>query len=68
LEKEFRRRDSLPFWGEGDIVSAGELIVEIMRPNVNQPLDQIGQFNGPGGYLDKSAAKEVELIAAHLPN
>lgn len=47
LEQEFRRRDSLPFWGEGDIVSAGELIVEIMRPNLNQPLDQTGQFNGP---------------------
>jgi len=47
LEKEFCRRDSLPFWGEGDIVSAGELIVEIMRPDVNQPLDQAGQFNGP---------------------
>ncbi|MCX7017506.1 MAG: PfkB family carbohydrate kinase [bacterium] len=47
LEKEFHRRALLPFWGEGDIVSAGELIVEIMRPGPDQPLDTPGHFEGP---------------------
>lgn len=47
LEKEFARRNNLPFWGEGNILNAGELIVEIMRPQVDQPLNEPGEFRGP---------------------
>ena len=47
LEGEFRCREKLPFWGRGDIVCAGELIVEIMRPGINQPFGKTGRFLGP---------------------
>jgi sugar/nucleoside kinase (ribokinase family) len=30
-----------------EIISIGEVLVEIMRPSVGQPLDQPGAFNGP---------------------
>ncbi|MFA5079679.1 MAG: PfkB family carbohydrate kinase, partial [Dehalococcoidia bacterium] len=47
LEKEFKRRSRLPFWDEGQVLAAGELIVEIMRPSVDMPLDTTGRFSGP---------------------
>jgi D-tagatose-1,6-bisphosphate aldolase subunit GatZ/KbaZ len=47
LEDELRRRAKLPFWGEGQVLAAGEMIVEIMRPGVDQPLNQQGRFAGP---------------------
>ncbi len=47
LEKEFKRRSRLPFWDEGQVLTAGELIVEIMRPSVDMPLDTTGRFRGP---------------------
>lgn len=47
LEKEFERRSKLPFWNEGQVLASGELIVEIMRPSVDMPLDTIGRFMGP---------------------
>jgi sugar/nucleoside kinase (ribokinase family)/tagatose-1,6-bisphosphate aldolase non-catalytic subunit AgaZ/GatZ len=47
LENEFRRRSRLPFWDEGQVLAAGELIVEIMRPSVDMPLDTTGRFMGP---------------------
>ncbi|MBN1691294.1 MAG: class II D-tagatose-bisphosphate aldolase, non-catalytic subunit [Dehalococcoidia bacterium] len=47
LEKEFNRRSRLPFWDEGQVLTAGELIVEIMRPSVDMPLDKTGRFTGP---------------------
>ncbi len=47
LEKEFRRRSRLPFWDEGQVLTTGELIVEIMRPSVDMPLDTTGRFMGP---------------------
>jgi sugar/nucleoside kinase (ribokinase family) len=30
-----------------EIITLGETLVEIMRPSVGQPLDQVGTFNGP---------------------
>ena len=30
-----------------EIITLGEILVEIMRPNVGQPLDQLGEFRGP---------------------
>ena len=47
LEAEFARRRKLPFWGEGQVLAAGEMIVELMRPAVGQPLDVTGEFKGP---------------------
>jgi D-tagatose-1,6-bisphosphate aldolase subunit GatZ/KbaZ len=47
LEAEFARRSSLPFWDEGQVLAAGEMIVELMRPAVGQPLDVAGEFKGP---------------------
>ena len=47
LEKEFERRSRLPFWGEGQVLTAGEMIVEVMRPAAGQPLDVMGEFRGP---------------------
>jgi len=47
LEKEFERRRRLPFWDEGQVLAAGELIVEIMRPSMDMPLDTTGRFVGP---------------------
>ncbi len=47
LEAEFARRSRLPFWGEGQVLAAGEMIVEMMRPSVGQPLDVTGEFKGP---------------------
>jgi D-tagatose-1,6-bisphosphate aldolase subunit GatZ/KbaZ len=47
LEADFARRSRLPFWDEGQALAAGEMIVEIMRPSVGQPLDITGVFNGP---------------------
>ena len=47
LEAEFERRRELPFWGEGQVLAAGELIVELMRPAAGQPLDVTGEFKGP---------------------
>lgn len=47
LEKEFERRRRLPFWDEGQVLAAGELIVEIMRPSVDMSLDKTGRFMGP---------------------
>jgi sugar/nucleoside kinase (ribokinase family) len=47
LEAEFERRGRLPFWDEGDVLAAGEMIVEVMRPAVGQPLDITGEFKGP---------------------
>ena len=47
LEAEFERRRKLPFWGEGQVLAAGELIVELMRPAAGQPLDVRGEFKGP---------------------
>ncbi len=31
----------------GPVLTLGEILVEIMRPGVNQPLDQPGEFRGP---------------------
>jgi sugar/nucleoside kinase (ribokinase family)/tagatose-1,6-bisphosphate aldolase non-catalytic subunit AgaZ/GatZ len=47
LEAEFTRRGRLPFWDEGQVLVAGEMIVEVMRPSVGQPLDVTGVFRGP---------------------
>jgi len=47
LEAAFTRRSRLPFWGEGQVLAAGEMIVEVMRPTVGQPLDVTGEFKGP---------------------
>jgi sugar/nucleoside kinase (ribokinase family)/tagatose-1,6-bisphosphate aldolase non-catalytic subunit AgaZ/GatZ len=47
LVAEFSRRNKLPFWGEGQILACGEMIVEIMRPGIDQPLDKTGAFKGP---------------------
>jgi len=47
LEAEFERRRKLPFWGEGQMLAAGEMIVELMRPAAGQPLDISGEFKGP---------------------
>ena len=47
LEAEFERRRKLPFWGEGQVLAAGELIVELMRPAAGQSLDITGEFKGP---------------------
>jgi D-tagatose-1,6-bisphosphate aldolase subunit GatZ/KbaZ len=47
LETEFERRRKLPFWGEGQVLAAGEMIVEVMRPDAGQPLDTTGEFKGP---------------------
>ena len=47
LEAEFARRRKLPFWGEGQVLAAGEMIVELMRPAAGQPLDITGEFRGP---------------------
>jgi len=47
LEAEFTRRSRLPFWDEGQVLAAGEMIVEVMRPTVGQPLDVVGEFRGP---------------------
>ena len=47
LEAEFERRRKLPFWGEGQVLAAGEMIVELMRPGSGQPLDITGEFKGP---------------------
>jgi sugar/nucleoside kinase (ribokinase family) len=47
LEAEFARRSRLPFWGEGQVLAAGEMIVEIMRPTIGQPLYVTGDFKGP---------------------
>jgi D-tagatose-1,6-bisphosphate aldolase subunit GatZ/KbaZ len=47
LEAEFERRRKLPFWDEGQVLTAGEMIVEVMRPAVGQPLDAGGEFRGP---------------------
>jgi len=47
LEAEFERRRKLPFWGEGQVLAAGEMIVELMRPAAGQPLDVTGEFKGP---------------------
>ena len=47
LEAEFSRRNRLPFWDEGQVLAAGEMIVELMRPAVGQPLDVAGEFRGP---------------------
>jgi len=47
LEAEFERRRKLPFWGEGQVLAAGEMIVELMRPGSGQPLDVTGEFRGP---------------------
>jgi sugar/nucleoside kinase (ribokinase family) len=30
-----------------EIITLGEVLVEIMRPSVGQPLDRVGTFNGP---------------------
>jgi D-tagatose-1,6-bisphosphate aldolase subunit GatZ/KbaZ len=47
LEAEFTRRGRLPFWDEGQVLAAGEMIVEVMRPAAGQPLDVAGEFMGP---------------------
>jgi len=47
LEAEFERRSRFPFWGEGQVLAAGEMIVEVMRPEVGQSLDVTGDFKGP---------------------
>jgi sugar/nucleoside kinase (ribokinase family)/tagatose-1,6-bisphosphate aldolase non-catalytic subunit AgaZ/GatZ len=47
LEAEFERRRKLPFLGEGQVLAAGEMIVELMRPVAGQPLDVTGEFKGP---------------------
>ncbi len=47
LEAEFKRRRRLPFQDEGQVLAAGEMIVEIMRPGVGQPLNRTGTFKGP---------------------
>ena len=47
LEAEFARRKKLPFWGEGQVLAAGEMIVELMRPAAGQPLNITGEFKGP---------------------
>jgi sugar/nucleoside kinase (ribokinase family)/tagatose-1,6-bisphosphate aldolase non-catalytic subunit AgaZ/GatZ len=47
LEADFARRKRLPFWDEGQVLAAGEMIVEIMRPTIGQPLDVTGKFKGP---------------------
>ena len=47
LEAEFARRRKLPFWGEGQVLAAGEMIVELMRPAAGQPLNISGEFKGP---------------------
>ncbi|MCX6001041.1 MAG: PfkB family carbohydrate kinase [Chloroflexi bacterium] len=47
LEAEFERRRKLPFWGEGQVLATGEMIVELMRPAAGQPLDVTGEFKGP---------------------
>jgi len=47
LEAEFTRRSHLPFWDEGQVLAAGEMIVEVMRSSVGQPLDVEGVFRGP---------------------
>ena len=47
LETEFARRRKLPFWDEGQVLTAGEMIVELMRPAAGQPLDTSGEFKGP---------------------
>jgi len=47
LDAEFSRRSRLPFWDEGQVLAAGELIAEVMRPAAGQPLDTAGEFRGP---------------------
>ena len=47
LEAEFTRRGRLPFWDEGQVLAAGEMIAEVMRPAAGQPLDATGEFRGP---------------------
>jgi len=47
LDAEFTRRSRLPFWDEGQVLAAGELIAEVMRPAAGQPLDVEGEFKGP---------------------
>jgi hypothetical protein len=42
------------------IVSVGEVLVEIMRPGVGQPLDQAGDFRGPFA----SGAPAIFTVAA----
>ena len=42
------------------IISIGEILVEIMRPSAGQPLDQPGEFHGPFA----SGAPAIFAVAA----